>query len=435
VSGSHAAVEARDLPVWPLWVLFAGFPVLWLLGLAGFAPQLAAIPMFATLATTRRVRLPRGFGIWILFLIWTLASAVEVDGGSRLLGFAFRASEYLSAAVIFVYVYNSSRRALPLRKLAVIMTWLLASVVVGGYLGLIAPYHVLDTPLARVMPQSLLNNSLVGNLIKPPFAETLNSQYVHLAPRPAAPFPYTNDWGVNFALLVPFVMALVLSTTKLRVRGLLVGLLVLGAIPALLTLNRGMLLGLAVGAVYVAIRFALRGHLRGLIAVGLGGLVALGLVAGLHINQRIANRTDTSDTNQTRTSLYVATFDATRQSPLLGYGSPRPSTVEVGAPSLGSQGQLWMVMYSSGFPGLLFFVGGLGFLIVRTRRTQDPASMWVHAATVMALSMIPFYRLESLELAIVMAAAAIVMRDAPAAVVMRQRSQPTLAALSVPVSS
>lgn len=428
-------VDSRQLPTWPLWILFAGYPVLWVLGLAGFAPQLAAVPMFAALLTTRRLQLPRGFGVWLLFLIWMLASAVEVDGTTRLLGFAYRASEYLGATVIFMYVYNSSRERLPLSRLCTIMTAFLAFVVVGGYLGLVKPYGVLNTPLAHVMPRSLLNNDLIGKLVKPPFAETLTSQYVHLAPRPAAPFPYTNDWGVNFALLVPFVMALILSSRAFRSRLLLGGLLLLGAIPALLTLNRGMLLGLAVGAAYAAIRFAMRGHGRGLIAVAIAGVVGAGLVSALHINERIANRTQTSGTNQTRSSLYIATYDATRQSPLLGYGSPRPSTVDVGAPSLGSQGQIWTVMYSSGFPGAALFLGGLVFLIVRTRRAASSPSMWIHVTTVMALAMVPFYRLESVELAVVMAGAAIILRDQGTHSPVRGTRHTPQKALTVPLSA
>ena len=42
--------QGRLLPAWPFLLLFAGFPVWWVLGLGSFAPQICAIPMVVLMA-------------------------------------------------------------------------------------------------------------------------------------------------------------------------------------------------------------------------------------------------------------------------------------------------------------------------------------------------------------------------------------------------
>jgi polysaccharide biosynthesis protein PslJ len=125
------------------------------------------------------------------------------------------------------------------------------------------------------------------------------------------------------------------------------------------------------------------------------------------LNARVSN----SDSTATRSALYHETFDATLHSPLLGYGAPRPSNIYTGAPSLGTQGQIWTLMYSHGFPGAGFFLGGFLVLAWRTRRCRTTAELWLHTVVVMAIVMVPFYRMLGQELVTAMAAAAIVLRD------------------------
>jgi polysaccharide biosynthesis protein PslJ len=408
--------SAKELPLWPLWLLFGGFPLLWVLGLGGFATQIAAVPMAAFLCTTGRLRSPRVLWIWVLFLLWMCVAVVELSGGARVLGFMYRASLFLSATVVFLYIYNTSPRRLPLTRLCAMVTTFLAVVVAGGYLGIVAPHGSLTTPFQHLLPGSILSNDLVNKLVHPPFAQVSNSTYFHLAPRPAAPFPYTNDWGVNFALMVPFVAAWLAATRSRRVRIGLIALLAVALIPALLTLNRGMILGLSVGLVYAAIRFAIRGHGRALVLavviLGLGAVVA----SALHFGSRLNDRLDQSQTNGSRLSVYSATYEQALQSPILGYGAPSASTVNVNGPQLGTQGELWLVLYSTGFPGALFFAFGLAAFAWRTRHPPNAPMMWLHVVPVIALVMLPVYRMEDTELALVMAATALSLRDVGASV-------------------
>ena len=77
---SRAACSRRPAllkPGWPLAVLYLGFPLWWALGLA----QLIFFAMAAAMAVIlrrRAVRVPRGFGLWLLFLVWMLGGAFLV---------------------------------------------------------------------------------------------------------------------------------------------------------------------------------------------------------------------------------------------------------------------------------------------------------------------------------------------------------------------
>jgi len=62
------------LPRWPFVAMFVFFPVWWLLGPgeAMWIP-LAAVMLFY-LIRSRHIELPRGFGLWLLFMLWMLCS-------------------------------------------------------------------------------------------------------------------------------------------------------------------------------------------------------------------------------------------------------------------------------------------------------------------------------------------------------------------------
>jgi hypothetical protein len=79
-------------------------------------------------------------------------------------------------------------------------------VVGGGLLGLAVPHLQITALMARALPKRLQANPFVFNLVHPKTAQ-VHSFLGFPVPRPAAPFVFTNDWGGNFALLVPFVLA------------------------------------------------------------------------------------------------------------------------------------------------------------------------------------------------------------------------------------
>ena len=371
------------LPVWPIAGMFLPFMLWWVLGLGDMIWPLFVVPMVYHLLRLGEVRAPRGFGLWLLFMGWVCASVVEIDTSSRLLGFIFRLSLYAGATVTFVYVYNCDNRNLNIGRIAAILTVFWLFVVLGGYLGLAFPHASINTPMSHLVPKSLQTNELVRAMIRPSFTQGDPNGYFHLALRPAAPFTYTNDWGTNFSLLLPFVF---ITLAKMR-KGLRFWMLAVAVpfslVPAYLTQNRGMLLALGLGITYVTLRLILRGNASGLVLMILFALIAGGLGSVIGVQSLIEHRVGLSNTNATRLAVYDESFSRTLQSPILGYGAPRPSVQTTGAPSVGTQGQFWLVLFSQGFVGVSLFMLWFLLLCLRSARAPSTALLWLHAVLLM----------------------------------------------------
>ena len=54
---------------WPLYAIFVLFPLWWILGAASLIWPLMAVPMALSLLARERVRVPRGFGLYLLFFL------------------------------------------------------------------------------------------------------------------------------------------------------------------------------------------------------------------------------------------------------------------------------------------------------------------------------------------------------------------------------
>jgi polysaccharide biosynthesis protein PslJ len=400
----------RPLPRWPLLALFVGFPVWWLLGLGALIWPVLALPMLGALVIRGRLRVPPGFVIWLGFLLWMLGSGIQLDSTERVAGWAYRAGLYFAATVVFLYVYNTPRKRLPPRVVALMLTVFWLFVVAGGFLGMALPHGSFTTPMERLLPDSLTANAFVTALVHPAFAQTAGAS-LGVAPRPQAPFTYTNEWGANFALLVPMVFT---AMSRARTAGgrLLLGLLLpVGMVPAALSLNRGLFLSLGAGLLYAALRYAIRGRVKPLIGITVVVCVAAAVFAVGPARQLLEERVANSATNQTRAALYLETVDRVKQSPVLGYGAPRPSEHTRGAPSAGTQGQLWMVLFSHGYPGAALYVGWYLWALWRTRRAHTAVAFWAHVVVFIGLVQLPYYGALPGELVIVMIAAAVALRE------------------------
>ncbi|WP_433477119.1 O-antigen ligase family protein [Spirillospora sp. CA-142024] len=403
-----ATPARKDLPAWPLGLLFIAFPVWWLLGLGAFAAPIAASVMALHLMLRGGTRVPPRFGLWVMFLVWMIAAGTQIDTFGRGVGFLFQFMNYGSATVVFVYAYNCSLKRLPIRRALGMVVVFWVWVVIGGFLGVLLPKVGLTTPFERILPDAIKSNDYVQALVHPQFAEI---QQPWGAPkpynRPRAPFPYTNSWGGHFALLFPFVV-LYITQARMFTRLVLVGLMAASLIPAFATLNRGMFLAILAGVLYTAIRFLRRGHVRWpamvIALVVIGGIAALLSGVGAGIN----SRTEYSSTNNDRLGLYTETFVRTLDSPVLGYGAPRPS--ENFVVSVGTQGEFWHLMFSYGFPGLVFFCAWIWWLALRTRGVRPDSLLWLHAVQVMASLMLFYYGLDQTELVLVFVAAALILR-------------------------
>lgn len=396
------------LPAWPFTMVFLGYPLWWVLGLSDFIWLAAGGIMLLYLIRFRAVQVPRGFGVWILFLIWMTFSGIQIDTPDRLFGFIYRFLIYGSVTVIFLYVYNSV--TLTTRRILgnLVIFWLF--VVIGGYLGLLFPTVVINTPLSYVLPKSLMQNELLNQMAIRRLTQYNPDAWFKIDPRPSAPFLYTNNWGAAFSLLMPLVAAYLWQVRGERKFWFLLVALPISFVPAVLTLNRGMFLGLGVALLYVGARFALAGNKK-----GIGGVLALGLVALVAVQlfpvtQLVEARLAASTSTEDRGNLYVEAFTETLSSPLFGFGAPRPSTT-IGAPSVGTQGQFWMVLYSHGFVGVALFTLAFIVLFFATIRHIHPVILAGNTVLLVSLVEIFYYGMLTTGLVLIFMAAAVALKE------------------------
>lgn len=408
---SHTRAAASPpgvLPAWPMMVLLAGFPVWWALGAAPFAPILLALLMLALLLTRGNITLVPGLMPWFAFLFWVGAAAVNLPDGGAFLGYAQRLGN-LAAVGIFMLYYVNARERLSARRLMYGVGAVWVTVVLLGLAAMVWPEFRLRTPIGAVLPGALTRNPLVYDLVFPPLAEI---QQPWGAPepfnRPAAPFPYANSWGVAFSLLTPCALYLVSVARRWWVKVALVAVIALSFLPALATSNRGMLLGVAVGTGYVVLRIAARGQLVKVAGLALGVAAVVGALTASGALSRILGRQEYSDSTSGRLRIYDATWAATLESPLVGHGGPRMDpTIGI---SLGTQGYIWMLMFSYGLVGLGLFLYFLGSGILRTWQAPGTPGLWLHGVLITAVAIIPYYSLDIMQMTVVGMAMAVLLR-------------------------
>src|SRR5437763_269906 len=137
-------------PAWPISALLIGWPLWWILGISVYTPVLLAIPITMTMyrwraSGRREIRVPPGFGIWLLFLMVSVISVAAVNLtapdtvaspiSNRVISWALRTASYGAVTAFLLYAGNLTERELPRRRLA----WLLGLVglytVAGGLAG------------------------------------------------------------------------------------------------------------------------------------------------------------------------------------------------------------------------------------------------------------------------------------------------------------
>lgn len=404
-----ATTPRAALPRWPFTAMLALFPLWWVLGFAEMAWIPLAGCMVVLMVRRGGIRIPRGFALWLLFFVLMCASVIGVDTSGRLIGFVYRALLYATVTVVFVYVYNA-RETLTTRYMLGVFTlfWLWA--VLGGYAGIVAPEFSFRTPLSYVLPQGLQANELIGEMVVRRLTQFNPESWLALDPRPSAPFLYTNGWGNVYSITLPMVIAYMTLIPRRRVFWLLMLAIPASLVPAFLTLNRGMFIGLAVAGAYLFLRFAIAGRLREVVLLAvIGGVAGVAAVA-LDVVSKLTDRVETSSSTEDRANLYEETFVRTLDSPLFGYGAPRPSFTD-GAPSAGTQGHLWMVMFSHGFPALICFMGALIWMFFATLRGRSTAMMVLNTVQLVLIVEVFFYGVLPNGLILTLPAAALAMRE------------------------
>ena len=396
-------------PGLPFYVI-ALLPVFWAMGLSYFTFPLASAPMGLGLLLMKPIRVPKGAGLWFLFVGWMLISTLMLEPTvTRYLSFSIRAMVYIAATVMFLFVYNMPQKYLPTgRILGVLASIFVFTAIVGGYLGLFLGEVRFNTPLSQVMPRSLLSNSFVNNVVRPPFAQRQDFLGFPIN-RPAMPFSFTNDWAAS---LVPVTFAAIAAAGRVRrFRRALPIVAFLALIPMAISANRGLWIALIGAVFYVAIRRASTGQLVLAIRLVVVLIFAGSLVLVSPLGEVVGGRATSSHSIDARGDIYTDVLERIPQSPVLGFGAPLANP-NPNRPAIGTHGMFWTALFSQGIPGMIFYVGfWLGMTIRTGRRVQNQEHLLLHLAVASALPTLMIYDHLPAALPVMMICAAVILRD------------------------
>jgi len=396
------------LPAWPVLAMLWGFPVWWITGMTVIMAGILTVVMVSYLVIGQTLPVLPGMAALGAFLLWVIACVTMIDSGERLLGYFYRTTILLFVATAFVYTVRSAGQ-LTRRRIVSALTFIWFFTIIAGVVALIIPEVRLTTPVGMVLPDGLQSNSYVQDLFFPPMAEIqrpYGSPEIFI--RPSAPFPYANSWGVAVVLLSPVAVAGFLQSRSMALRVAILAAFVVMIPPAMATGNRGMFGALALSGTYVVVRMVLRNRAAPVLSMGILGLAGVGALIASGLLDRIATRQEYGDSLGTRGTLYVETIERTLQSPLLGYGAPRPSLQpEI---SLGTQGYVWMLMFSYGFVGLALFLTFLWGTTLRTWRVPGDVDLVLHSVLIAASVVIIVYGLDIMQLLTIMLVGAVLLR-------------------------
>ncbi len=393
-------------PGWIVYALFVMNPLFWVLGLGGFIWSMAALPLAAWLLLRPHLERPPTVGLFGVYVLWAAFSVVKLDRFSRVITFSFRFGVYLTSLGLAYYVYNERRvlRATFVNWMAMFWVW----AIIGGYLGLLLPRVRFKATLASILlPPSIGSNEFVGNLVRPRFAQIQNIFGVPI-PRPSTLFAFTNEWGGNVGLLTPFFVAATLYSPDPRRRRLGVVGLVIGVPPMILSVNRGLWLSVIAIFAVVAVRSLLNGRTAPLKLLAAGIFFVSILMALTPIGTIVGGRLSEDDSGS-RAGIYSEAWNGALDSPILGWGGPRPS-INPFSPSVGTHGHIWFAMFSHGFVGLGLYLAWLVWAMYRVSHRHDQVSIMLASVIFVGALQAFFYNMFSGSLPIILISLGLVFR-------------------------
>ncbi|MEV4638154.1 hypothetical protein AB0J80_12465 [Actinoplanes sp. NPDC049548] len=437
---AHSTAPERPiwLPAWPVAGILAWYPLWWALGLGVLIFPIMAAPMLVLLlrrrAAGRPLRLPPGFGWWALFLAAVVISIAALGADptgtvvehatDRLVAVVYRFAMYASLTVLLVYTGNLTEAELPRRRLVKLLGWLFVVTVAGGLLGMVAGRFEFTSPVEWLLPGNVRAKGFVQSLVHP-YAAQIMDLVGGEKPRPAAPWGYTNTWGNNFCLLMGWLVVAAWATRRAGTKLLALLGLAIAIVPAVVSLNRGLWIGIGVVVLYVAVRYVLMGRLW---IIGAVALAAAGLVVALlatPLGDVVDARLDNGKSNGVRSFLVQRALDGFVESPIIGYGSTRNTiggrnSIAVGESSecercgnftVGGNGQLWQLMYAHGTVGTVAYLGFFGYGLWRFRRDRTAIGIAGSAAIVSSFSAMLWYNAIPTPLAFMFLAYALLWRN------------------------
>lgn len=412
-----------------------GYPLWWALGLGALVFPIAAIPMAWKLKQQTHIEVPPWFGLWLLFVGWSLLGAIVLGvnapdtltttfaGG--LDAYVLRTFQYLGATVVLLYVGNLTEDEVPKLRVVQWLSALFIVTLVGGFVGLAVPTLEWKSPVELLL--GLVFGSVPRGILTMVHPQVAQIQDVIGTgdSRPNAPFEFTNAWGNNLSILIIWFIVgwIVYGTAKRRLWGL--AALCVAVVPIVYSLNRGLWLGLGMAACYAVVRLAIAGRpwlIGALMAVATVGLLVLAITP---LGNVVTSRADAGNSNQVRSSLAQASINGALNSPLIGYGSTRetvgsddsiaigatPECPRCGNRTIGSTGQGWNVLYAQGFVGLFAFMGFFVGALWRFRRDVTPIGIAAHTIILVQLFYMFVYVGISSTLSLVMISVALLWRN------------------------
>ncbi|CAM3980762.1 hypothetical protein GCM10009799_43730 [Nocardiopsis rhodophaea] len=366
---------------WPFIWLIAGYPLWWALGIGQFAFWIFAVPMAAELVRRHRgpgLRLPPGFGLWGLFLLWAIAGLALIgltppgtlaDSGG-LLGALARVLHYLALTVLLLYIGNLSRRELPDLVVARVLGWLCLVTVAGGLLGMFAPHFGFTSPLEMALPASIASDSYVRALVHPEAAQIMDVLGYESA-RPKAPWEFTNTWGYMLSLLLTWLIIGWVWYAAGPRRWIGAAAVAVAVAPVVTSLNRAVWAGLVLSVVFALVQLARRGRPTVVATSVLLVAAVTAMIMVSPLGSTLRERANNPHSNTGRATTSAAAREAANASPILGWGTTRdmigssqsiaigasPECPACGNHTIGNNGQFWLLLITTGWVGTALFLG------------------------------------------------------------------------------
>jgi hypothetical protein len=215
-------------------------------------------------------------------------------------------------------------------------------------------------------------------------------------------------------MLTPTCLAALAANPSKTWARLLKATLGLSIVPMVFSLDRGLWLSLLAGFAYAAVRFGVLHDMRRVARVVGAVLVVGALVAVTPLGGLVSGRFSHKTGDTSRLARDQVAQSQIASSPVLGYGAPQQNTAATHTKkSVGTESEVFMLLYSHGVPALLIFMSWFAYTIVRTakqRSRSSPAIFWIHVALLVAVVQAPYYELTE-RIPFMLVFAAILYRD------------------------
>lgn len=400
---------------WPLLGYAYLYPVWWLLGVSKVILFVFTVPMVWTLLSRRRLRVPQGFGLYALFLVWVVLGATMLwvrapgtepkAGFGPLIAYTYRGFWYAAITIACLYILNADRTRLTATRVIRMFGYLFVITTIGGLAGVLVPNLDFPSAIELVLPRSVTSSEFMNALFHPRIA--LQSEFLgYTQPRVTAPFSYPNTWGNAYGLLLPFFLVAWFGAKAGWRRWVGPVIVLASLVPVVYSLNRGLWMGLGVTIAWVALRRVLDGDLRLVLGAALAAVALMVGLAATPLGTTVSTRVSTPHSDERREDSMVLVFRATwESSPVLGYGGTRqvignyssiagsgtPDCERCTPPPLGTQGFLWGLIFMTGFVGAALMMSFLAWQAWLNARRSTTLGLLSSAVLVASMFYFLFY--------------------------------------------